>query len=103
MPTIDFALKNPTIRSHSQKRLMLPDIIFSISLDIDPRHQESPYLQGCSQKFYQPGNHKLQAGSWLKKSPSREAANFFNPPPPLQVVRGYAPLENFENQKSQIG
>ena len=23
---------------------MLPDIIFSISLDIDPRHQESPYL-----------------------------------------------------------
>ena len=23
-------------------------------------------ITGCSKRFYQPGNHELQAGSWLK-------------------------------------
>ena len=30
--------------------------------------------QECSKKFCQPGNHKLQAGSWLKNFLSHEAA-----------------------------
>ena len=37
-------------------------------------------VQGCSKKFYQPGNHKLQTGSWLKKFSSREAARGFLAP-----------------------
>ena len=51
--------------------------------------------QGCGKKFYQPGNHKLQGGSWLKKFLSHEAArNFFKPL--LGGVWGHAPLEIFE-------
>ena len=30
--------------------------------------------QECSKKIYQPGNHKLQAGSWLKKTSSSKPA-----------------------------
>ena len=39
-------------------------------------------LQGCSKKFYQPGNHKLQAGSWLKKfqAAKRSSELFFSVP-----------------------
>ena len=43
--------------------------------------------QECSKKFYQPGNHKLQAGSWLKKIPSSKP----------ERVWEHAPLENFKN------
>ena len=57
--------------------------------------------QECSKKFYQLVNHKLQAGSWLKKFPSREAARKFLVSP--RGVWGHAPLENFEDQKFQIG
>ena len=52
-------------------------------------------------KIYKPDNHKLQAGSWLKKFLGHEAARIF-----LALFRGvrqHAPLENFENQRSQIG
>ena len=54
------------------------------------------------QKFYQPGNDKLQAGSWLKKFSSHEvtARNFLAP---LKGGSGHATAENFENQRSQIG
>ena len=48
--------------------------------------------QECSKKFYQPGNHKLQAGNWLKKTPSPKPAR----------ARAHVPLENFKNQRSQI-
>ena len=34
-------------------------------------------MQECSKKIYQPGNHKFQTGSWLKKFPSREVAKNF--------------------------
>ena len=42
--------------------------------------------QGCSGKFYQPGNHKLQTGSWLKVIPGREVARAF---------RGSATSDNY--------
>ena len=49
--------------------------------------------QGCSKKFYPPGNQKLQGSSWLKKLPSPKPAR----------VWAHAPLENFKNQRSHIG
>ena len=58
-------------------------------------------VQGCSKKFNQPGSHKLQAGSWITKFPSREGlGTFFRS---SYGVRRHVPQENFENQWSQIG
>ena len=52
-------------------------------------------MQGCSKKFYQPDNDKLQAGSWLKN---------FRPAKWRGIVLslGHAPPANFENQRSRI-
>ena len=39
-------------------------------------------IQGCSKKFYQPGNHKLQTGSWLTKFlEPRSGEEFYLAPP----------------------
>ena len=68
---------------------------------------EQHILQGCSKGNYKPGNHRSQAGSWLKNVPSLELSGevFYlaSPRGGGGRVRGHIPPENFENQRSQIG
>ena len=59
-------------------------------------------IQRCSKRFYWPGNHKLQTKKQAKKILESESGEEYFLAIPWGV-RGHLPLENFENQRSQIG
>ena len=100
IPFVNFGAKSQpdSFDTHCVEILCLQHTLASLILQ-NPRLSRLStfpcYVQGCSKNFYHPANHKLQPGSWIKKSRATKRQGPF-----LAPSRG---PENSENQRSQIG